>query len=54
MFYTYGGYQGAMNLAGDVRDPQRNLPLAVTGGVVVIVALYLGVNGAYERVLGLA
>jgi APA family basic amino acid/polyamine antiporter len=54
VFYTYGGYQGAMNLAGDVRDPQRNLPIAVTGGVVVIIALYLGINGAYERVLGLS
>ena len=41
-FYTYGGYQGAMNLAGDVRDPRRNLPLAIAGGMVVIViALYL-------------
>ncbi len=54
VFYTYGGYQGAMNLAGDVREPQRNLPRAVTGGVIVIVALYLGINGAYERVLGLS
>jgi APA family basic amino acid/polyamine antiporter len=54
VFYTYGGYQGAMNLAGDVREPQRNLPIAVTGGVVVIVALYLGINGAYERVLGVS
>jgi APA family basic amino acid/polyamine antiporter len=53
VFYTYGGYQGAMNLAGDVRDPQRNLPIAITGGVLVIIALYLGINGAYERVLGL-
>lgn len=53
VFYTYGGYQGAMNLAGDVKDAQRNLPLAITGGVVVIVALYLAINFAYERALGL-
>jgi basic amino acid/polyamine antiporter, APA family len=54
VFYTYGGYQGAMNLAGDVREPQRNLPRAVTGGVLVIIALYFGINAAYERVLGLS
>jgi basic amino acid/polyamine antiporter, APA family len=54
VFYTYGGYQGAMNLAGDVREPQRNLPIAVTGGVLVIIALYFGINAAYERVLGLS
>jgi len=54
VFYTYGGYQGAMNLAGDVRDARRNLPLAITGGVLVIIALYLAINLAYERALGLA
>lgn len=54
VFYTYGGYQGAMNLAGDVREPQRNLPVAVTGGVLVIIALYLAINLAYERTLGLS
>jgi APA family basic amino acid/polyamine antiporter len=43
-----------MNLAGDVREPQRNLPIAVTGGVLVIIALYFGINAAYERVLGLS
>ncbi len=54
VFYTYGGYQGAMNLAGDVRDARRNLPLAIGGGVLVIVALYLAINFAYERALGLS
>lgn len=53
VFYTYGGYQGAMNLAGDVREPGRNLPRAVTGGVLVVIVLYLAINLAYERVLGL-
>lgn len=53
VFYTYGGYQGAMNLAGDVKEAPRNLPRAVTGGMVVVVVLYLAINFAYERVLGL-
>ncbi len=54
VFYSYGGYQCAMNLGGDVRDPRRNLPRAVTGGVMVVVVLYLLINLAYERVLGLS
>lgn len=53
VFYTYGGYQGGMNLAGDVKDARRNLPRAVTGGMIVVVALYLVLNLAYERTLGL-
>lgn len=53
-FYTYGGYQMAMNLGGDVRDPRRNLPLAICGGMVVVTALYLAINAAYHAALGVA
>ncbi len=53
VFYTCGGYQGAMNLGGDVRDPARNLPRGVTAGMLAVVALYLVINLAYERTLGL-
>jgi APA family basic amino acid/polyamine antiporter len=52
VFYTYGGYQNAMNLGNDVRDAPRNLPRAVTGGMLIVLALYLLLNLAYERVLG--
>jgi APA family basic amino acid/polyamine antiporter len=54
VFYTYGGYQTAMNLGGDLRDPRRNLPRAVVGGMLLVVALYLLANAAYLRVLGLS
>ena len=52
-FYTYGGYQNAMNLGGDVRNPRRNLPLSICAGMLVVVTLYLLVNLAYVRALGL-
>jgi basic amino acid/polyamine antiporter, APA family len=51
-FYTYGGYQMAMNLGGDVRNPRRNLPLAIGAGMTVVVLLYLLINTAYEAALG--
>ncbi len=54
VFYAYGGYQTTMNLGGDVRNPRRNLPLAVTAGMVLVVALYLFINAAYARALGVA
>jgi basic amino acid/polyamine antiporter, APA family len=54
VFYTYGGYQTAINLGADVRDPRRNLPRAVLGGMALVVTLYLLANAAYERVLGLS
>jgi APA family basic amino acid/polyamine antiporter len=52
VFYTYGGYQNTMNLAGDIRSPRRNLPRAVFGGMAIVTALYLAINFAYVRALG--
>jgi APA family basic amino acid/polyamine antiporter len=52
-FYAYGGYQMAMNLGGDVRRARRNLPLAICGGMAVVVALYLLINAAYHAALGI-
>lgn len=52
-FYAYGGYQMAMNLGGDVRNARRSLPLAIVGGMGVVIALYLLINAAYHAALGL-
>jgi len=53
VFYTCGGYQNTINLGGDVRNPRRNLPRGVLGGMVIVTGLYLAINLAYERALGL-
>ena len=54
VFYTYGGAQNSMNLAGDVKRENRALPLGVLGGMLLVTALYLAVNAAYVRALGSA
>ena len=51
-FYAYGGYQMTMNLGADVKDARKRFPLAVTGGMLCVVALYLLINIAYQRALG--
>ena len=51
-FYAYGGYQMTMNLGADVKDARKRFPLAVTGGMLCVVALYLLINVAYQRALG--
>jgi basic amino acid/polyamine antiporter, APA family len=45
--WAYDGWQNVAPLAGEVRDPQRNLPRAFVGGMLVVAALYLLVNVAY-------
>jgi basic amino acid/polyamine antiporter, APA family len=52
-FYAYGGYQLTINLGADLKDARRRFPLAITAGMVTVVGLYLWLNFAYERVLGI-
>lgn len=53
VFYTYGGYQIALNFGADIKNAQKNMPRAIFFGIVIIIALYLVINAAYFRVLGL-
>lgn len=54
VFYTYGGYQQVLNFGADVKNPTRNTPRGIIGGMLFIMALYLGLNYAYYRQLGFA
>jgi APA family basic amino acid/polyamine antiporter len=49
--WAYDGWNNVAPLAGEIRDPQRNLPRAFIGGILVVAALYLFVNAAYYYVL---
>jgi amino acid transporter len=49
---TYGGWNDAVYVAAEVRDPRRNLPRALFLGTLLVTALYLLVNAAYLRGLG--
>ncbi len=51
-FYAYGGYHMTMNLGADLKDARRRFPLAITAGMLTVVTLYLLLNFAYQRVLG--
>lgn len=47
IMWTYDGWIDATYVAEEVKDPGRTLPLALGGGVLVIIAVYLVVNVAY-------
>lgn len=51
-FFSYGGWQHALWISGEVRNPKRNLPLAIVGGVLLVTVVYLLANWAYMRLLG--
>jgi basic amino acid/polyamine antiporter, APA family len=49
--WAYDGWNNVAPLAGEIRNPQRNLPRAFIGGMLVVGALYLFVNVAYYYAL---
>jgi APA family basic amino acid/polyamine antiporter len=49
--WAYDGWNNVAPLAEEVRDPQRNLPRAFLGGMVIVGALYVFANAAYYYVL---
>jgi APA family basic amino acid/polyamine antiporter len=51
IMFAYGGWQNCGSIAGEIRDPSRNLALANIVGVVAVVLLYVGLNVVYLRVL---
>lgn len=53
-FVAYDGWQYIAYVAGEVRNPQRNLPLSLCLGVGAVILIYLLANVAYMRVLSLA
>ncbi|HTM25707.1 MAG TPA: APC family permease [Vicinamibacterales bacterium] len=48
---TYGGWQSALYFTEEDRDPARNLPRAMIGGVAAVIGVYLLVNVALLEVL---
>jgi APA family basic amino acid/polyamine antiporter len=50
--FAYGGWQTASFVAGEMRDPRRDLSRGLVLGVIGVVVLYLSVNFVCLRVLG--
>jgi amino acid transporter len=51
VLWAYHGWMNIAPVAEEVRRPQRNLPLALLAGVVLLILLYLGANLAYYLVV---
>lgn len=49
--WAYDGWSDVSQLAGEIIDPQRSMPLALIGGVFIVAALYMLVQGAIQYIL---
>lgn len=52
-FFSFGGWWEAGKLAGEIRNPAKNLPRAFTGGVLLVAGVYLLISFAFLYVLPL-
>src|SRR5262249_20598191 len=51
VLWAYHGWMNIAPVAEEVKNPQRNIPLALLTGVGALILLYLGTNLSYSLVL---
>lgn len=49
--FAYLGWSTGADVAGDIRKPGRNVPLAICLSIAIVFLLYIGVNLVYLRVM---
>jgi len=52
--YTYDGWSGPLYFGEELRDPARDIPRTMIGGVLLIMAIYLLLNAAFLAVIPIA
>ena len=50
-FWAYEGWNSVGMLGGEIKNPHRNVPLSITIGLLLVIALYFLVNMTYLSVL---
>ncbi|MFI5209545.1 MAG: APC family permease, partial [Gemmatimonadales bacterium] len=53
VIYTYDGWNGVLYFSGEVKNPGREIPRAMAGGVLVVVGIYFLLLIGYSHVLTL-
>jgi len=50
-FWAYDGWNNVTFVAGEIKQPQRNVPLGLLIGTLIVIFVYLLINAAYLYVL---
>ena len=45
-YFAYSGWNAIIYVAGEVKNPSKTLPLALIGGTIIVMALYLLLSGS--------
>lgn len=52
VMFCYSGWNAAAYIAGEMKQPQRDLPRSLLIGTLIVVVLYLGLNATYLYAVG--
>ena len=52
VMFAYSGWNAAAYVAEEIRSPGRNVPIALGLGTLIVILIYLGLNGLYLYALG--
>ncbi len=52
-FWAYDGWLNVSFVSGEIKDPKKNVPVAIIAGVSIVMLLYLLINVAFMKVLPL-
>ena len=50
-FWAYDGWINLAYMGGEVKDPKKNIPIAIIGGTAAVMIIYVVVNYVYMRVM---
>jgi basic amino acid/polyamine antiporter, APA family len=50
-FWGYEGWATVGYMGSEVKNPQRNLPIAIIGGILLVIVLYLSIHTIYLYIL---
>jgi APA family basic amino acid/polyamine antiporter len=53
VIYSYDGWTGVLYFSGEVKDPARDIPRSMFGGVASVFAIYMLLVGCFVYVLGI-
>jgi APA family basic amino acid/polyamine antiporter len=49
--WAYDGWNDLNMVSGEIKNPERSIPVALIAGVALVAVLYIGVNGAVQYVM---
>jgi len=44
VMFSYSGWNASAYIAGELKNPKKNLPLSLLGGTIIVIVLYLAIN----------